>query len=71
MQKKIFFDNYNLGKNISYLFYDKINSKLFIKYDEDDYQKEILYCHLQKRPMTLPFDNYEKGYYIYENNFAI
>ena len=71
LQEKIFFDVYNLNKNISYLFYDKIKSKLFIKYDEDDNQKEVLYCHLQKRPMTLPFNKYDTGYYIYENKFTL
>ena len=71
LQEKNFFDVYNLKKNITHLFYDKVNSKLFLKYTEDDNQKEILYCHLQKRPMTLPFDKYDKGYYIYENKFAL
>jgi len=68
---KNFFDVYHPDKNISFLFFDKQNNKLFIKYDEDQDLNEILYCHLQKRKMELPFTEYENGFYIHENTFNL
>jgi len=68
---KNWFDVYNSKNNITYLFYDKERSKLVVKYDEDSVFKEILYCHLQKRKMDLPFQEYEIGYYIHENSFSL
>jgi hypothetical protein len=69
--KNNFFDVYNTDKNISYLFFDKTNKNLSVKYENNEYMKEVLYCHLQKRKMTLPFTYYETGYYIHENSFSI
>ena len=66
-----FFDVYHRDTNISHLFFDKTNKKLLIKYENDESMKEVLYCHLQKRKMTLPFKDYETGYYIHENSFSI
>jgi len=70
---KNFFDVYHSNKNISYLFYDKQNEKLFVKYDEDDAMKEVFYCHLQKRKMELLFkeSHYEDGFYINEHSFSL
>jgi hypothetical protein len=70
---KNFFDVYHSDKNISYLFYDKQHEKLFVKYDETDEMNEVLYCHLQKRKMELPFKEYEceNGFYINEHSFSL
>lgn len=67
--EKNFYDIYNTTKNITYLYYDKINSKLTVLYDTGD-KREVLYCHLQKRKMDLPFTMYENGYYINEFSFS-
>ena len=71
-QTQHFFDKDNCDKNISYLFFDKINKKLLIKYEktEDTDIKEVLYCHLQKRQMTTDLTNYENGFYINEYSFT-
>jgi len=70
---KNFFDVYHANDNISYLFFDKINKQLFVKYDENNDMKEVLYCHLQKRKMELLFQEYdcENGFYINENSFYL
>jgi len=65
--KKNFFDLHNANKNINYLYYN--NSTLNVVYD-DGSQRETLYCHLQKRKMELPFQDYTDGYYITEHAFA-
>ena len=66
---KNFFDVYNTITNISYLYYDKINSKLMVNYDNGEI-KEVMYCHLQKRKMILPNLKLNNEYYIYENCFT-
>jgi len=66
---KNFFHAYNIPKNISHLYYDNINSKLIMTYDDGE-SKEVLYCHLQKRKMDLPFNSYIDGYYINEYSFS-
>jgi glycosyltransferase involved in cell wall biosynthesis len=68
---KNFFDVYNPTQNISYLFFDKNNTKLSVKYDDSNEMKEVLYCHLQKRNMELRFEHYENNFYINEDNFSI
>ena len=64
---KNFYDVYNPNKNINYLYYDK---NLSVLYDTGE-RRDVLYCHLQKRKMDLPFTSYDKGYYINENSFSI
>jgi len=66
---KNFYDVYNSKKNINYLYYDKLNSNLSVLYDTGE-RRDVLYCHLQKRKMDLPFTSYEKGYYINEHSFS-
>ena len=66
---KNFFHVYNTIKNISHLYYDKIQSSLRMVYDDGE-TVDTLYCHLQKRPMKLPFTSYT-GYYIYEDTFRL
>lgn len=68
--EKNFFDVYNSTKNISHLYYDKLNAKLTVLYDTGD-KREALYCHLQKRKMDMPFTTYENGYYINEFSFSL
>ena len=65
-----FFHVYNTMKNILYLYYDKQSSSLIILY-EDGQISETLYCHLQKRPMSLAFTSYNSGFYINENSFSL
>ena len=67
---KNFYDVYNSNKNINYLYYDKTESKLSVLYDTGE-RRDVLYCHLQKRKMDLPFTLYHKGYYINEHSFSI
>lgn len=68
-REKNFFHVYNSDKNMSHLYYDKVNSKLTMVYDDGEVV-ETLYCHLQKRPMVLPFSSYDKGYFINEHSFT-
>ena len=67
--EKNYFDVYNHSKNIKQLYYTN-NQKLTVFYD-DGSEREVLYCHLQKRAMTLPFTEYVDGYYIQEHGFAL
>lgn len=69
-REKNFFHVYNTNKNISHLYYDKVKSKLTMIYDDGE-SVETLYCHLQKRPMVLPFSSYDKGYFINESDFSL
>ena len=66
---KNFFHTYNPLINISHLYYDKIKSKLMLTYDNGKVD-EVLYCHLQKRKMLLPFTIYNNGYYINQDCFS-
>lgn len=67
--EKNFFDTYNPDKNINHLYFDSINSKLIVKYD-NGIEKEVVYAHLQKRKMDLKFDRYTDGFYIKEYEFT-
>jgi len=67
---KNFYDVYNPNKNINYLYYDKSSFNLSVIYDTGE-RRHVLYCHLQKRKMELPFTSYDKGYYINENSFSL
>ena len=67
--EKNFYDIYHPKDNINYIYYDKVNTKLTVLYDNGN-TREILYCHLQKRKMELPFTTYKSGYYINENSFS-
>jgi mannosyltransferase OCH1-like enzyme len=69
-RSKNFFNNSHPEKNINHLFFDKIHEKLITIYD-DGQSYENTYCHLQKRKMELPFNEYKTGYYINENNFSL
>ena len=64
-----FFDVYNAQKDIKDLRYHPDGS--LIVYYEDGTQREALYCHLQKRSMTLPFTDSEAGYWIREREFSL
>ena len=63
---KNFYDLYNPTKNIHHIHY---NSKLTVHYD-DGTRREALYCHMQKRKMTLPFTN-RTSYHINETGFSV
>lgn len=63
---KNFYDLYNPTKNILHVQYD---NKLTVSY-EDGTSREALYCHIQKRKMSLPFTDH-KGFYINENGFSV
>ena len=65
--KKNFFDVYHPLKNINHLIFD---TKLMVKYDEDDDYTEVLYCHLQKRKMKQLFNSYDTTFYINEDSFT-
>jgi len=69
-RSKNFFDTYNADKNISYLYFDNNNKTLSVKYEEEQNQKEVLYCHLQKRKMEQKFTSYKNGYYINIDSFT-
>lgn len=64
-----FYDLYNTQKNIKHVYFDKINAKLMVSY-EDGETRETTYAHLQKRKMNLPFKSYDQGFYILENSFS-
>ena len=64
-----FFDAYNPDKNIDTI-YCRPDGGLVVKYDNGDSRKSI-YCHLQKRSMSLDFDRGELGYYIGEDKFSL
>ena len=67
---KNFFDLSNPTKNIAHLHYDATRPALTVLYDTGD-AREVLYCHLQKRPMALPFASYAGGFYIHEHAFSL
>jgi glycosyltransferase involved in cell wall biosynthesis len=64
---KNFFDTHHPDKNIDHVYYDRGGS-LTVVYDDGDCRPSI-YCHMQKRTMSIDFDRYENGYYIRENSF--
>ena len=65
-----FYDLYNPTKSISNLYFDKVNEKLTVFYDNGE-SRETIYGHLQKRKMELPFTSYENGFYIKEDTFSL
>jgi glycosyltransferase involved in cell wall biosynthesis len=65
-----FYDLYNPTKSISNLYFDKINQKLNVFYDNGE-TREAAYGHLQKRKMQLPFTSYDNGFYIKEHSFSL
>lgn len=65
-----FFDLYNPKKNIKHVYVDKKNKKSTVYYDNGS-EREVLYTHMQKRQMDLPFSSYEDGYYINEYSFSL
>jgi hypothetical protein len=64
-----FFDAYNPTKDIDHLYYDR-EGRLTVVYENLD-SRQAMYCHLQKRAMSINFDRYENGYYIRENTFSL
>jgi len=69
-REKNFFDVYNSSKNISYLYFNRMQETLNVCYD-DGSKKETSYAHLQKRVMEMPFTKYNNGFYINENSFSL
>jgi hypothetical protein len=68
------FDNtfFNIGspdRRIDRLHYDRDGRLTVIYRDGGVYP--CLYCHLQKRPMKVEFDDAPNGYYIRESTFAL
>ena len=68
-RKKNFFDAYNPDKDIDHVYYDR-DGRLTVVYDDGD-SRQSIYCHLQKRAMSMDFDRYENGYYIREDAFHL
>lgn len=68
-RKKNFFDVYNSDKDIDFVRYDR-EGRLTVVYDNRD-SRQSIYCHLQKRAMSIDFDRYENGYYIGEDSFLL
>ena len=64
-RNKNFFDVYHPDKEIDYVHYDR-DGRLTVVYEDGDSRPSI-YCHLQKRAMSMDFDRYENGYYIRED----
>jgi hypothetical protein len=68
-RKKNFFDAYNPDKDIDHVYYDR-DGRLTVVYDNGE-SRQSIYCHLQKRAMSLDFDRYENGYAIREDTFRL
>jgi len=68
-RKKNFFDGYHAHKEIRHLYCDR-EGRMTVIYDDGD-SRASLYCHLQKRDMSLNFDRAENGYYIGEHAFSL
>jgi hypothetical protein len=66
---KNFFDAYHPDKEIDYVHYNR-DGRLTVVY-EDGGSRQSIYCHLQKRTMTINFDRSENGYYIREHAFCL
>jgi predicted SAM-dependent methyltransferase/glycosyltransferase involved in cell wall biosynthesis len=63
-----FFDGYHPEKDIEHIFCER-DGRLTIQY-KDGESRRGLYCHLQKRSMSLAPGRYEQGYYIRETSFV-
>ena len=68
-REKNFFDAYHPDKDIDHVYYDR-DGRLTVVYDDGD-SRQSIYCHLQKRAMSMDFDRYEDGYYICEDAFRL
>ena len=68
-RRKNFFDAYHPEKEIDHVYYDR-DGRLTVVYDDQD-SRQSIYCHLQKRTMSMDFDRYENGYYIREDAFRL
>lgn len=64
-----FFDVYNAQKDIKYG-WSHPDGTLTVYY-EDGTLRDVLYCHLQKRSMTLPFTDSKTGYCVKEHEFSL
>lgn len=67
-RKKNFFDVYNADREIDHIRCDK-DGRLTVIY-EDGSKRETIYCHLQKRRMTLACPDPAQGYKIEETAFT-
>jgi tetratricopeptide (TPR) repeat protein len=68
-RNKNFFDAYHPNKEINYVHYDR-DGRLTVVYDDGE-SRQSLYCHLQKRAMSMDFERHENGYYIREDAFRL
>jgi hypothetical protein len=68
-REKNFFDAYHPDKDIDHLYYDR-DGRLTVVYD-DQVSRQSIYCHLQKRVMSIDFNLDEDGYYIFEGGFRL
>jgi Glycosyl transferases group 1 len=66
-RKKNFFETYHPDKDIDHLHYDR-EGRLTVVYDNRD-SRQAIYCHLQKRAMSMNFERYKNGYDIFEDAF--
>jgi hypothetical protein len=68
-RKKNFFETYHPDKEIDHLHYDR-EGRLTVVYDNRD-SRQAIYCHLQKRAMSMDLERYENGYDIFEDAFRL
>jgi glycosyltransferase involved in cell wall biosynthesis len=68
-RKKNFFEGYHPEKDIHHLYYDR-DGRLTVVYDDGE-SRQAIYCHLQKRAMSIDFNQHENGYYIHEEAFSL
>ena len=68
-RKKNFFDAYHPEKEIDHV-YCAHDGRLTVVY-EDRGSRQSIYCHLQKRAMTMDVGQYNDGFYIRENAFNL
>jgi predicted SAM-dependent methyltransferase len=68
-RNKNFFEVYRPDKEINYVHYDR-DGRLSVVYEEGD-SRQSIYCHLQKRAMSVDFEQYKNGYYIREDAFCL
>jgi len=68
-RKKNFFDAYHPDKEIDYVHYGR-DGRLTVVY-EDGQTRQTIYCHLQKRAMSIDFERHENGFDIREDTFRL
>ena len=68
-REKNFFEAYHPDKDIDHVYYDR-EGRLTVVYDNGD-SRQAIYCHLQKRAMSIDFDRHDDGYYICEDAFRL